>query len=68
MLKAVERVEANLRKTISRPAKEASLVAAIASLLGAAANVESVPAVLSGLLASGSVSIDDKGRVSYAFA
>lgn len=67
LLRALARVEASLQKTTSRPAKEASLVAAIASLLGEAANVESVPAVLSGLLAGGKVSIEAAGRVSYAF-
>jgi len=67
LLRALARVEASLQKTTSRPSKEASLVAAIASLLGEAANAESVPAVLSGLLAGGKVSIEATGRVSYAF-
>jgi len=67
LLQAVERVEANLQRSKGRPMKEAALVAVIASLLGPAANAESVPAVLSGLLAGGKVAIDDKGRVEYAF-
>ncbi|RZL96441.1 MAG: nucleotide pyrophosphohydrolase [Variovorax sp.] len=67
LTQAVARVEANLQKTTSRPAKETALVAAIASLLGPAANAENIPAVLSGLLAGGKVAIDDKGRVAYAF-
>jgi NTP pyrophosphatase (non-canonical NTP hydrolase) len=61
------RIEAALRKTTSRPGKEASLVAAIASMLGQSATVESVSAVLSGLLAGGKVAIDAAGRVAYAF-
>lgn len=65
---ALARIEAALRKTTSRPGKESSLVAAIASMLGQGATVESVPAILSGLLAGGNVAIDDAGRVTYAFA
>lgn len=49
------RIEAALRKTTSRPGKEASLVAAIASMLGQSATVES------------EVAIDETGRVAYAF-
>jgi len=67
LLRALARVEASLQRTSSRPAKEASLVATIASLLGEAASAESVPAMLSGLLAGGKVSIEASGRVSYAF-
>jgi NTP pyrophosphatase (non-canonical NTP hydrolase) len=63
----VRKVEVSLRKTTSRPAKESALVAAITSLMGQAADAESVPAVLSGLLAGGHVSIDDQGRVTYQF-
>lgn len=68
LMRAVARVEASLRKTTSRPGKESALVAAIASLLGSEANAETVPAVLSGVLAGGHVGIDDRGRVVYLFS
>ncbi len=65
--KALAHVQASLRKTTSRPGKEASLATAIRSLLGGNADAERVAAVLSGLLASGTVVIDEAGRVRYDF-
>jgi NTP pyrophosphatase (non-canonical NTP hydrolase) len=67
LMQAVARIEASLRKTTGRPAKESTLVAAIASMLGSAANDESVSAVLSGLLAGGNLAIDEAGHVAYSF-
>jgi NTP pyrophosphatase (non-canonical NTP hydrolase) len=67
LVRALARVEASLQKTTSRPGKETSLVSAIASLLGEAADVETLSAVLSGLLAGGKVAIGPAGRVTYAF-
>lgn len=67
LTKALARVEGSLHKSRSRPAKEAALVATIASLLGPAADAESVPAVLSGLLAGGKVAFEESGHVVYAF-
>lgn len=58
-------VVASLRKTASKPAKLAKLVAAIKSLLGQSADDQAVHSVLTQLLASGKVVIDAKGAVRY---
>lgn len=64
---AFARVEANLRKTSQRPAKLSRLAAAIDSWLKCPEDdAETVPAVLSGLLAGGCVAIDAQGHVEYA--
>ena len=55
-----------LRKTASKPAKQAKLVAAIKSPLGQSADEQDVHSVLTHLLASGMVVVDSKGRVRYA--
>ncbi len=64
--KAVRHVVASLGKTASRPAKQARLVATITALLGKSTDPRTVHSVLAQLLASGKVSVDDKGAVRYA--
>ncbi len=62
---AVQHVLSSLKKTSSKPTKQAKLLASIKSLLGSDAGDERIRAVLDWLLASGKVEVDAKGVVSY---
>lgn len=64
--KALRHVENSLRKTANKPSRRPRLVAAILSLLGRGAAPEVAETVLARLLASGRVSIDERGAVGYA--
>jgi NTP pyrophosphatase (non-canonical NTP hydrolase) len=63
--KALAHVLASL-KTMSRPTRQARLLATVKSLLGPSADEQAVNAMLAQLLASGKVSIDAAGAVGYA--
>ena len=63
--KAVSHVVASLRKMASKPAKHATLTAAIKSLLGRSAGDQAVHSVLMQLIAGGKVRIDSGGAVRY---
>lgn len=64
---AVQHVLASLKRTSSRPTKQAKLLTAIRSLLGAGTSDEQVQVVLHQLLAGGQVEVDPKGSVIYRF-
>ncbi|OIQ99629.1 hypothetical protein GALL_183790 [mine drainage metagenome] len=63
--KALRHVEASIKKSANKPARQARLVASIKSLLGAAADDAVVQAVLRQLQDGGKVRIDGKGAVTY---
>lgn len=63
--KAVAHVIASL-KSMSRPTRQARLLATVKSLLGPTASEQVVNSVLAQLLASGKVSLDAAGAVRYA--
>lgn len=63
--KAFNHVEASIRKSANKPARQARLVASIKSLLGATADDAVVQAVLRQLQDGGKVRIDGKGAVTY---
>ena len=63
--KAFNHVEASIRKSANKPARQARLVASIKSLLGAVADDTVVQAVLRQLQDGGKVRIDGKGAVTY---
>jgi hypothetical protein len=65
MNKAVQHVQASLKKTTARPGRKAKLLASIKSLLGSPESSQMIEDVLGQLLASGKVLIDDKGAVRY---
>lgn len=62
---AVIHVLASLGKTTSRLTRQPRLMPTIKSLLGPCADEQAAHSVLSHLLASGKVAIDDKGAVRY---
>jgi hypothetical protein len=67
--KSFEQVWAILKKSppTSRPGKNTSLLAHIASMMGVAADAPEADAMLYRLMANGTVSVNDKGTVTYAF-
>lgn len=64
--KAVNHVIASLKKTTSRPTKQAKLLSTVKSLLGPTGNEQLLNSVLAQLFASGKVTIDASGAVAYA--
>jgi NTP pyrophosphatase (non-canonical NTP hydrolase) len=64
--KAVNHVIASLKKTTSRPTRQAKLLSTVKSLLGPTGNEQLLNSVLAQLFASGKVSIDASGAVGYA--
>ena len=63
--KALRHVEASIKRSANKPARQARLVSTIKSLLGAAADDAVVQAVLRQLQDGGKVRIDAKGAVAY---
>jgi NTP pyrophosphatase (non-canonical NTP hydrolase) len=63
--KGLEHVVSSLRKTASKPGRQAGLLAMIKSLIGSSATEPAVHATLDQLKAKGKVSIDETGKVSY---
>ena len=57
---------ASLKKTESRPARRAKLVASVKSLIGPAYDTQTLEAVLAELLGSGKVFVNAAGTVGYA--
>ncbi|WP_343051404.1 PIN domain-containing protein [Pseudaquabacterium terrae] len=64
--KAVNHVIASLKKTTSRPTKQAKLLSTVKSLLGPTGNEQLLNSVLAQLFAGGKVSINASGAVAYA--
>jgi hypothetical protein len=64
--KGLVHVVASLKKTESKPARQAGLLAMIKSLLGTTAGDPEIQAVLSQLVGDKKVSIDEKGAVQYS--
>lgn len=64
--KAFRHVQASIKKSANKPARQARLLATIRSLLGTDVDEAMVQAVLAQLQASQQVRIDEKGAVRYA--
>jgi len=65
-VKGLAHVAARLKKTESKPALQAGLLALIKSLLGKKSEDLAIQSVLSQLICGGKVSIDEKGAVKYS--
>ena len=65
-IKGLAHVAASLKKTESKPARQAGLLAMIKSLLATTSEDPAIHSVLSQLIAGGKVSIDEKGAVQYS--
>jgi len=65
-VKGLAHVAARLKKTESKPARQAGQVAMIKSLLATTSEGPAIQSVLSNLIGGGKVSIDEKGAVKYS--
>lgn len=65
-VRGLEHVVASLKKTTSKPARQAALLAMIKSLLVAKDDDPSIQKVLNDMMAAGKIAISDTGAVQYS--
>lgn len=65
-LRGIEHVVASLKKTQSKPARQAALLAMIKSLLVAKDDDPTIQKVLNDMMAAGKITISDTGAVQYS--